>query len=41
VTTGVPVPTTPLHPGPWNPATTPTTRDDLSHLEPRITDHGG
>jgi hypothetical protein len=35
------VPTTAQHPGPWNPATTPTTRGHLSHPECRITDHGG
>src|SRR3954470_13646385 len=38
---GDPVPTTSQHPDPWNPATTPTTRGDLSHPECRITDHGG
>jgi hypothetical protein len=35
------VPTTPQHPGPWNPATTPTTRGHPSHPECRIRDHGG
>jgi hypothetical protein len=29
----------PQHPGPWNPATTPTTRGHLSHPECRITHH--
>jgi hypothetical protein len=41
LTTEPPAPTTNDRPAPWNPATTPTTRGDLSHPERKIADHRG
>ncbi len=41
LTPAPPAPTTSDRPDLWNPATTPTTRGDLSHPDRRITDHGG